>query len=554
MNGSVLTRSQNVTNQPALAPAPAPSDITTRTATKPAASATKITASQSAKSKVPGRANSVSMAKSRVSTVPARSSTDGDKAGQALSTTLLGAAAGAAIAYGWSKYDDKQWEKQSADAKTEAEAHFAKKERSQRNGKSERPRSASLEPTRSVAKSRRYSLVEAPPSRHLQGIEAPPSRSGKSRYYDSTLIDGPERGRLYSMRTSEAGSTRSVRSQSAGRSTRAIEAPPSKLVETQDITQSVRGSRDSPPGRSSVRSRRDSAAVSNATGKSVKPTRTARSAKDEDVVVEFRSRRATERPQVDTFPASVPSRSKAVPASATARVRDTIKGMHHAYERANKLYDEVQDRGANDAFLPNSKAGSDSGGSRRVSTAHAPPLSSKAGSRASRRSVHNSAADIPLPASRVNSTAVAQSHMSGVRDKSNNPANTEVQRPESDIEDVLDDLETLVPDDSASCVGSSPPPSAPRYGPHPGRSRHLESGRGRDHGRGTYEYIVRPRVISETNESSNIRPGRRYGRRDSGISIPVRPKRRISFGKGKASTAYSAFLNLDRRQQHINST
>ena len=512
--------------------APAPSNVTARTIAddaNPAASVARSVASQSAHSARnagASRASNVSAARSHKSTVSARSGTEGDKVGQNLATTLLGAAAGAAIAYGWSRVDDEMWKKQSANAKSEAEEHFAKKERSIRGGKLERRRSASVEPARIVARSQTYPLVEAPPtrSRSLRSAKAPPSRSGRSYYRDLTAMDEPG-------------------SEHSRRSTRAIEALPSKSVGSQSAAQSSRAIGAGLPSRTSVKSGQSPTRTSSTTIKSAHTAKTARTWRDERAPAEIRSRRETALPQEPPLPVSKSKRSVTLPATSLAGVSSMVKGMHNAYERANQLYNEYQDMTASGIPLPGSRANSDSGGSRRGSAADVPLPASKAGSRLSRRSEYHSAAGAPLPASRMDNSVGARSHVSSTRDKGKQPAGTAIELPGSDREKILDDLETLAPDDSASQI-SSPPPSPPRMPHHSSHAsrprRHSDFRRSTDHRRDGYEYIVRPHTISETSEST-IKPVKRHGRRDSGISLPVRPRRRISFGRGKGSAVHSAF-------------
>lgn len=567
-NGSILTWSQDVANQSA----PPPSYVAARAATndvKSTASVAKSVASQNApgaESAAPSKASHISAAKSRTSTAPARSATEGDKVGQNLATTLLGAAAGAAIAYGWSKVDSERWKKESDDAKAEAEEHFAKKERSVRDGKSERRRSASVEPTRSVARTQTYPFLEVPPSRSrsLRSAKVPASRSGRGSYRDPTTvgISESERSRR-STRAIEAPPPKSVRSQSATRSIRAIEAAPSRFGESRSAVRSAQPDETGKPPRSSLKNRESPTVLSTKTGKSTRITKTARTPKDEKAPTEVRSHREMAPHQDDPSPTPRRNRSITLPASGLAGVSEMVKGMHSAYERANQLYNDFQ-MTASGIPLPASRANSDSGGSRRGSAADIPLLASKAGSRASRRSEYYSAADlplpaskagsrmsrrseyhsaagVPLPASRLNSSAESRSHVSGMREKAKYPADAEIELPGSGKEKILDDLETLAPDDSASQISSPPPsPRMPRHSPHLRRPRYSDFRRNSGRGRDGYEYIIRPYAISETSEST-IKPGRKHGRRDSGISLPVRPRRRISFGKSKGSAVHSAY-------------
>ncbi|KAL9062183.1 MAG: hypothetical protein Q9157_009150, partial [Trypethelium eluteriae] len=554
-NGSILTWSQDVANQSA----PVPSRVTARTVASDARSAVdanRSVTSKSVKSAMPGGTDDISSVKTTKTAAPTKSATEGDKVGQTLATTLLGAAAGAAIAYGWSKVDDEMWKKESADAKSEAEAHFAKEERSSRGSKLERRRSASVEPTRSVARSQTFPIAETPPSRSYRAIEAPPSRWSRISHRDPTVIDRGESERSrHSLRAIEAPPPKSVRSQSATRSTRTSKSRPSEFAENRSVARSA-----------SLKSHRDPTVASAATFKSPRSTRTMKTSgtsRGDKAPTEVVSRRTVVLPEVDSVPAPKSTRSVSTPTAGMAGVSEVFKGMHNAYERANQLYNEFQDFKAASVPLPASKANSESGRSRRASAADVPLPASKANSRVSRRSAYHSAveapasrskandvverveyysaAGIPLPESRKNSSIGAQSYLPGVRDKAKYPAGTEIALPESSNEKILDDLETLAPDDSASRAGSPPPLPAPRHRSPSRRSRHSDVGRSRDHRQNGYEYIIRPYAVSEASDSSTIKPGRRYRRRDSGISLPVRPKRRISFGRGKGSLANSAF-------------
>ncbi|KAL9096379.1 MAG: hypothetical protein Q9165_001376 [Trypethelium subeluteriae] len=555
-NGSILTWSQDVANQSA----PVPSHITARTAAgdaRSAVDANRSVTSRSVKSTIPNEIDGASSVKTTKTTAPAKSTIEGDKVGQTLATTLLGAAAGAAIAYGWSKVDDEVWKKESADAKSEAEAHFAKEERSSRGSKLERRRSASVEPTRSVARSQTFPIAETPPSRSQRAIEAPPSRWSRISHRDPTVVDrvGSERSR-HSARAIEAPPPKSVRSQSATRSTRISNARPSEFVESRSVARST-----------SLKSHRDQTAASATSFKSPRSTRTVKSSgtsRGDKAPTEVLSRRTVVLPEDDSVPAPKSIRSVSIPSAGMAGVSEMVKGMHNAYERANQLYNEFQDFKAGSIPSPASRANSDAGRSRRASAADIPLPASKANSRVSRRSAYHSAvevpasrskandvverveyysaAGVPLPESRQNSSVGAQSYLPGVRNKAKYPAGTEIALPESTNEKILDDLETLAPEDSASRAGSPPPLPAPRHRWHSNRSsRHSDVGRSRDRRQNGYEYIIRPYAVSEAGDSSTITPGKRPGRRDSGVSLPVRPRRRISFGRGKGSLANSAF-------------
>ncbi|KAI9685301.1 MAG: hypothetical protein M1822_004674 [Bathelium mastoideum] len=425
------------------------------------------------------RASHVSAAKSQ--SAPARSEEDG--LGQTLATALLGAAAGAAIAYGWSKYDDDKWKKESAAAKSEAESHFAKKERSVRDGQSEMRSAVSAGPARSIARSQTLPSVAPPPSQSVRAIEAAPPKSTVS--------------------------------QRSARTARAIEAAPSQVSESRSVARSVRASEAPAPPKSTVSSRHAPTVVSAASrrsGKSENRSRVVTEVIEEEVLV----------------PVPGPARSATMPAASVAGVSHMINEMRDAYERANKLYSEVQNLTAANIPLPASKPASVATQSQHMSAVDVPLPASKPASVAA-QSQRMSAVDVPLPSSKASShvshrsnyhsaveAAPARSGASQIAE----PVNPEL--PGSDREKILDDLETLVPDDSASNIGCSPPPERRRHRSRSRRSRHSDLGHSRGLKQDGYEYVTRSYISPRGSDVSTLKPWKRHGRRDSGVSLPVR--------------------------------
>ena len=541
-NGEILTWSNDINSQAARAP----SAVASRSAAHDAES-------------------TVSAAKSQKSEAPAQSATEGDKLGQTLATTLLGVAAGAAVAYGWGKLEDEIWKKESSDAKAEAESHFAKKEGSLRDDRSQAPRSALIEPARSVARSQTSPSVA--PSRSVRAIEAPPSAvSGRSRRSGPSVIEVSE-------------------SEIQPRSVRAIEASPSTLSNSRSSARTIRAEEEPPRSRLSVKSHTSPSLVSHATNRTARTARTALTAKDDagnrsvvsaasnrsartaktavtaikddagsrSVVSAVSNRSAkTAKTSASTkeiiveeqAPPSKVDRSITLPSSGLSGVSEMMKEMHNAYDRANQLYNEFQDLTAAAVPLPPSKATSVAPASQSGSATPVPAPASKATSKVSHRSErpptvvappsqsgpsqvaappeHNSAAGVPLPASKANTVVAPKSRISSLHEKKVEAVDPVPEVPSSAGEKILDDLATLVPDDSASNIGYSPPPpqSRQRSHSHSRHTRHSDVGRRKGH----KEHSAHCHTVSEGSHVSEARPGRRHRRRDSGVGLVTRPK------------------------------